>query len=432
MQENDKAWRVAFLVKLVGVGMLFALGFQLVMVYYFGEEFAYGTFLFSSIDRFMDFFNVNCLSYDRDPYPSGTPYPPVALLVASVFSWGYDYAANGSLAARDSWPGTLNYLILTLVFASVLFLSLFRSIRTGHMRRDLLSAFTLGTCYPVLFLVDRGNYIMLAIVFVCGFVMFFRNHRLLSILCLALAISMKIYPVLFVALLLSEKRLKDTAVVVGMTVAFNLAALCVFKSPVDEGVAQFLGNVSSFSNGFKEVTRDSGWNTSFTNLLRIPVGLLSPTYEGQWVIPSLILSLVLVSALAYYLWREPAFSKRVLALTIISIGLQGNSPDYNLVYLLIPLMVYLNEARGRTRFDYFLLTGIGLLLIPKGYVALRTSLEYVLTIQAFLNPLLLLILFVGLIATAPHPQPVLSWSMELFARRQLPQETRSEQEPALT
>src|SRR5207248_2819793 len=110
----------------------------------------------------------------------------------------------------------------------------------------------------------------------------------------------------------------------------------------------------------------------------IPIGLLAPSYNGQWVVPSLVLSLALVSALAYYLWREPAFSKRVLALTIVSIGLQGNSPDYNLVYLLIPLMVYLDEARARTRFDYFLLSGIGLLLIPKGYFALRTNFEYVL------------------------------------------------------
>jgi hypothetical protein len=431
MQEIDKAWRVAFLVKLVGGGMLFAFGFQLVMVYYFGEDFPYGTFLFSSVDRFMDFFNVNYLSYDLDPYPSGTPYPPVALLVAHVFSWGYDYT-NGSLAARDSDAGTLSFLVLSLLFASVLVLSMYRAVRTGHRRRDLVSALVLVTCYPVLFLVDRGNYIMLAIVFVCGFVLFFRNHRLLSILCLSLAISMKIYPVLFVALLLSEKRFKDMAAVVGLTIVLNLAALLVFKSPVVLGVTQFLDNVGSFSNGFKEVVRDSGWNTSFTNLLRIPVGLLSPSYEGQWIVPSMALSLVLVSALAYYLWREPAFSKRVLALTIVSIGLQGNSPDYNLVYLLIPLMVYLNEPRARTRFDYFLLSGIGLLLIPKGYYALQTSYEYVLTIQGFLNPLLLLILFGGLIATAPHPRPAFGWLLQLGPRPKEEEESRGEQEPALT
>jgi hypothetical protein len=400
--RGGKEWRVTFLVSLVAGGMVIAMGFHAVMGVGLRLGYPHDSFLYAPQDRFMDFFNVNAVSADRDPYPKGTPYPPVALLVAHAFSRGFDYPAHGPFAARESAAGAASLVTLTVAFAAVLFAVVYPAVRTGHRRRDVAATLILGASYPVLFLVDRGNYAMLAFAFLYGFAHFARSNRPLANLCLALAISMKLYPVVFLGLYLAERRWKDVLTVAALTAGLNLAALLCFKQPILVGLREFVENVGAFSGGYGQPVLDSDWNVSLTNLFRLPVGLLSPRYEGQWALPSRVLSLAVLCGLGWYLWVERTYWKRTLALTACMIGLPGSSPDYTLIYLFIPLSFYLREAEGVSRLDYVLLTCLAMLFVPKTYYVLAAFREHALTVQALLNPLILFVLFAALLVAAPR------------------------------
>src|SRR5262249_37765245 len=116
------------------------------------------------------------------------------------------------------------------------------------------------------------------------------------------------------------------------------------------------------------------------------------------------------------------------------IGMQTYSPDYNLILLVIPLLLYFNEEEGPVRRDDGWVLGcLGLLFVPKTYGVLALRGEYAfqtLTPQALLNPLILLILFCWLArsARAARPGPDQGRPQYWGLRRSQPRAT----EPATT
>jgi hypothetical protein len=384
--------RVAVFARVVAVGMVFALVFGLFVAHYLQKGLPYCTFLYPPFDCFMDFFNINSMSYDLDPYPAQSSYPPLALLLARCFSFGFDYKTYGASAARSSLTGQLNLLALAGSFCAFLFAAVYRAVRTGDRARDVKLALIISASYPVLFLIDRGNYLMVAFAALFGFVHYYERNRRLANLFLALAISLKIYPLLFLFLLAADRRWRDCAAVLGLTGVISLGAMLAFKGSLETNVRLFIQNVLLFSKGNGTLITDTGWNLSFSNLIRVPYAVFLqrpprhlPTYYPVFTLAALV-------GLFWALRREPVFWKRVLLVTIACVALPNPSYDYNLVYLLIPLLLYFREAGPMRREDYFYLGCAGLLFVPKHYHVLGVEGDYVLTPQAFLNPLLLLAL----------------------------------------
>jgi hypothetical protein len=389
--------RVALFAKIVVVGMALSLVVTFILTHYLHLGFPYTTFLVGASDCCMDFFNVNCYSYNLDPYSTRVPYPPFAILLARAFSCGFDYAAHGPIAAQASLAGRLSCLALLGAFGGFFCTVVYRGIRTGNRARDLQLALVLCLSYPVLFLLDRGNYLMVAFAGVFGFIHWYEHKPWLANFCLAVAISVKIYPLLFVLLLANDRRWRDCATVLALTAALNFGALLMFKGNMVTNAHLFLRNLLAFSQGFPTVIDDGAWNLSFTNLIRMPYVMFMQRGPHNLLQYYPLFTLAVLGLVLYALRTERIFWKKVLIVTIAQIQVPGYSADYNLVYLVIPLLLYFREKGELSREDYFYIVCAGLLFVPKGYHVLGLKELLVLTSQGFLNPLLLLALFLKVV-----------------------------------
>jgi hypothetical protein len=220
---------------------------------------------------------------------------------------------------------------------------------------------------------------------------------------LALAISSKLYPAVFLLLLASDRRWRDCVAVIAITIAINLVALLFFQGGVWENARMFVGNVlmaaraEGLLTGRFPPVMDAAWSISFCNLLRVPCALFlhcRPPYMSYYY-P--VFALGIIAALACALRCEQVFWKRVLIVTIAAVGLPSISNDYNLIYLVIPLLLYLHERTPFCNEDYFYLATLGLLFVPKHYYILDWIGVHVMSVQAFLNPLILLVIFVKVV-----------------------------------
>jgi hypothetical protein len=209
---------------------------------------------------------------------------------------------------------------------------------------------------------------------------------------------------LFLLLLAGDRRWRDCALVVVFTAALNLGALFFFRGHVVTNTFLFLQNVFVFSKGFgKSVMTDASWNISFSNLARVPYAVFlhrAPSHLSRY---HSLFSLATVALVFWAVRREQPFWKKVLLVTIAQVGIPWISCDYNLVYLVIPLLLYFQEGSAQRqvqaqerRQDRAYLICFGLLFAPKNYGVLGLEYQYVLTPQAFINPLLLLGLLLGL------------------------------------
>ena len=393
-RADAREWRIAFFVKVVGLGMVLALGFTFASTHYLNRGFPHNTFLVGVADQFMDFFNVNAMSYGLDPYPERTPYPPFSILMARLFATGFDYSAYGPFGARASFAGLVSYSVLAVSFCAFFFPVIYRGIRTGDRARDWQRTVVLGASYPLLFALDRGNYVLAAFVFLFGFVHFYRRRPALANLFLALAISTKLYPAVFLVLLAADRRWRDCAAVVALTVVINLGAMLFFRGGLVTNVELFIRNVLIYAPAkpiFEPVT-DAAWNLSFSNLVRVPYVVFFHDAPHELPLYYLAFTLAVVGILFRTLRAEPAFWKKILAVTIAQVSLPGLAADYNLLYLFIPVLLYFQEAGARSRDDTFYLVCLGLLFVPKHYAILGVHGLHVMTLQGFLDPLLLLAL----------------------------------------
>jgi hypothetical protein len=399
MTADAKERRVRILAHLVGLGMLLALLGVFYLGHYCQLGYPHNTFLLATEDRFMDFFNVNCFSDGLNPYytPKLSSYPPFAILVARAFAVGFEYWRLGSVAARGSVAGVLSFSLLASGFLVFYFRVIHRTVGRGPWPTGWKLALILGCNYPLLFLLDRGNYLMLAFVFLFGFVHFYRSRPGLANVCLAVAIALKIHPAIFLLLLISDRRWRDCVAVVGLTALLNLPALALFRGGYLDNLGQFLHNVLLFSGGYNSFMQDSAINLSFSNLLRVPFGLFWEDHAANLKYGKLAIALAVVIGLAWLLRSRAPYWKKIFALFITQMGLPQYSPDYNLICLVIPLLLYLEEAGAFRRSDYGVLVCVGLLFVPKTYGALSSPNLYHITPQAFLNPLLLLALFAVLV-----------------------------------
>lgn len=176
-------------------------------------------FFISGDDAFMDFFNsVRDTSQGAKAYSvRHIIYPPMAAAIFLLFSNFFPNAyLQTSFAIRETWPqyeGSYYAIAIFLILAVlVLFFACYRPHDFSRPIAALLAVF--GVCnLPNLYAVERGNIILFSTAAVIFFMFAYDSKNKLvretSLLALAFAFSIKLYPVLFASLLLVDKRYKD-------------------------------------------------------------------------------------------------------------------------------------------------------------------------------------------------------------------------------
>lgn len=424
MKKSSQTWDIprtpAELAKLslliVASGLLLALVFNLVMAV-LGFGYPYTSFLFVRGDKWADFFKL-VFAYPGDPI-----HPPVLPVQAENVIARLSKEADlfrGTHINPDHLPPLPTLLALLarrafaladplIVFLTCLILAATSTVAalrrvTGELPGTWRWVVILFVSYPFWFMIDRGHFFSLicALTLIVGCWRMITTERMDWHAILLLAISCNLRPnvvILPALLVLSGRagRLRDLvmlgfagAVVLGLTM---LAAHTLYPhySPQSwqAGLADYHINY---------ITRPltSGYVSSFPSMVALLIGYQEPTG------PLLMLVGVLCGGASLLAVRAGCMTTTQLmfiALAIMPIVTPAFS-DYHLMAFLLPLLLLARDGRIGSRADWAVYLASIAMLIPKNYLFSSDEPWNPVSLQVFLNPIILLVTTIFLLDQA--------------------------------
>ena len=157
---NQDISLVELSINILFIGMFIFLAFSYLLRRYFLVEYPFGDFLFYRNDLFMDFFNVNGMVANLDPYISGgSSYPPFILLIAYFFSLFSPYKEVSPMEVSMSISGRISFVLFFLSTTVIFFTICFNYFRKNGIKK--IHSFFLGCLLvfnaPFMYMLDRGN-----------------------------------------------------------------------------------------------------------------------------------------------------------------------------------------------------------------------------------------------------------------------------------
>lgn len=357
-----------------------------------------GSFLFWPADRFMDFFNVNKMVSELRPYVDWySSYPPFVLGIAYVFSLMADYDTYSAKEIAEMTSGKISYAIFVGIFTILIGILLYKFF-SGH--KDLfknkflmiIAIICLIFTAPYIFMLDRGNYLLAAIVCYLGFVYFYEKNETVAAILLGMATAIKIYPIFLFLLYFIEKKWKNIGIATICAGICSAVTLLLFKGGLGQNIIEFGYALLSFGGGYETEVPNVYFGVGLTSLLRFPFVVWNDLTVPDWF-PVMPIYLVVGSALAlwslFHLRNEQLLWKKVLVLTALMVFLSPNAYMYNLVFLLPAIVLFiLAKKSDNVWIDRTYLLFLGLLMIPKAYYYILY--EHGIGIQVAMDGLLLL------------------------------------------
>lgn len=242
-------------------------------------------------DYLADFFNHARLAADEYVYKgpvwslSERGLPPLQYCIFERVAKAVDYSIIPTIFLSGSgFPIGVaqgiyfaNYLIC--VISVLFFVYLYENLRLKNQYMKLLLIFSFLVSTPFMFFFERGNSVILA-VFAVAFFMFNyeadnKINRELSLLALAFASALKMFPFLFVFVLIFKKRYKDICKVFAYSFILNLVAFLCLKggfSNIELFIHNFVCNYHTYHNS----------DNKFLIFLMLCLCFVIPFYKDEW------------------------------------------------------------------------------------------------------------------------------------------------------
>ncbi|MFH1428287.1 MAG: glycosyltransferase family 87 protein [Candidatus Margulisiibacteriota bacterium] len=373
------------------ISLIILSGFCLAVIFYLFEGFIshhswpYNTFLFSPMDRFMDFYHgVYVPSQDiqnrLNPYVGHSypvPYFPATFILTKPFALFRNWGIDNSL-----------YIIIVGLFFILYLCSALKPISNLYQRLGIVSILSFAS-YPLMFLLDRGNNEGILFILIALFVRYYlKKEYILSAILLGLAIGMKLYPIVFLILYIKDKKYKEIIVSLTSTVLFTVIAISAIGFPAGTIYKEISRNLALFQTQIVTTLGYVPYNHSLYNLANHVLGNLLGIAVNYRILTNsyVVVSFAVFAAVAYFILRYDLKNwERVLLLTITMIFLPYASFDYTLIHLYIPLLLFINNSES-TKTDLTMAILFSLLLIPKNYFGIDPKAP----LGVVLNPLLAL------------------------------------------
>jgi len=342
--------------------------YTLSMTYVLKLKYPYGLPLFFSDDRWFDFTiyhdrfqNFRTASFwDEYDYPFTYPAPLAVL-------YGVLYKV----------PHVLRYYLIAYAEAVVVAAwMLMRALHARGLARGVTIAFTATlflTSYPIRTLFESANTEgIVAVLLAAGVYAVLRDRCWLGATLIAIAGTMKVFPLILLALLLSKRRYREFTWGLIATAAVTVGSLAIVgpsileaQRHIDAGI-HYVKFTFIFSRSPAAVT----FNHSLFTLVKFGMlvierhlhpmaaythaDLLLRAARERTMLNTTFNVYVTVAALfgivAYFVWiRRMPLLNQVLALTACSLLLPPLSADYTLLHLLFPFALLCLYATGQWR-----------------------------------------------------------------------------------
>ncbi|MBR2292733.1 MAG: DUF2029 domain-containing protein [Clostridia bacterium] len=306
---------------------------------------------------FSDFVSIMNAALADSPYllEDGASYPAIAILVLYPFAWicrsvfssyagieGMDIDELTSRVIRHSEFWVALVLFFLICISSILII-LIKKYKLGPIA-SLKAAIAVITSAPFVYAIMRGNTIYFALIFLLLFLLLYDSPkawvREIAYLCLALAGSIKIYPLFFGVFLLRKKKIFASCRVAVYFGAISLIAFYFFPAGMGD-FDVFLDNLGGFMSDTERLL--SMRNLSASSLLYKLVYLFSPAATETTafnVVNLAILILIFLVASVTAVASRSRFSRSVIASAVV-ILIPTISYFYVLIFQIIPFMEYL-------------------------------------------------------------------------------------------
>lgn len=392
----EKSQKISILSSIVLVGFLLAVIFHLVLRFSLKLPSHLNIVIAYPASGFCDFKAL--LPFLKDFAPFKEPnawinYFPLAYIVLFPFS----LIKNKLIAYLIFASGFLIFLISMNVKSFIC--------ENSSNAKNLLNIFILtAISYPVITILYTGNFDMfLFILFACFVYSFKVEKYLLSASLLAVQNAIKPFFILFLLLFLFKKKYKEFFLSLISTGLLIIAGFMILNGNFFDQVVVFIKDLILFKLTYVYQNQNNygTWgNSSLFMPLKLMLCQTTPPLISIFLLEKIYnyLSMLITALILFCVWKEKIFWKQILLLTINMLLIPYVIFDYKLIFLLIPIWLFVN-VKVSSKYDIIYTILLGLLLIPKnGVILVANSNPY----DAFsipliiINPLIMMAL-VGLI-----------------------------------
>lgn len=297
-----------------------------------------------------DYFNVAKYSASRNPYyyeeadplPAEHAYPPLAYLIAYFHSRCADYVNLTAIKAWETPTGQVTSSVFMFLEAFLLILFVYDANKSNKAVKGIVTMlFVFSGIF--LFSFERGNIIFLAAFCTSFFLINYDNEnkyvRELSFIALAIAAGLKAYPALLGVLLLFDRQYKSALRLIIYGILAFFVPFLFFKGGF-HNLPIMLRNLQLNSAEYSE--------RIFPRFnFRFWAAQINSLELRQWIyrIYSILDAVLCVLAVGLAAF-QPIRWKRYMLLLLVLVILPLNSAEYAGLYLLIGVVLFLNEENA--------------------------------------------------------------------------------------
>jgi len=391
MEKSDK---ILILSSIVLVGFTIAVVYHYILGNYLGMDGVFKSFLYPSFGAFSDF---------KGSFPylkTFTPYHSVNLWIVY---FPLAYILTLPFAFMKNW--VISYVIYILGFLGYLIFGNTKSFACENLTKieNFKNIFIL-TCmsYPVLYILDKGNFDMFLFVVLGLFAYAFKSNKyMLGAILLGIANAIKPFTILFLFLFLFKKKYKEFFLSIILSSILIVGGFMVFKDNFFEQISNFIKIWALYQHTFV-YANDNILGMGYGSSLFMPLKLIFCKMTATPLISTILLSkfydylsLIITAFTMFFVWREKSFWKQLTLLICNFLLIPSLTYDYKLIFLFIPIWLFVNE-KEQSKFSLAYTILFGLLLIPKHFIITQTALTSTMTpwfsLSIIINPLILILL----------------------------------------
>jgi len=391
---------------IIAIGFIIACIFHWIMGSVFHLGYPYNTFLFIPLDTYMDFFNMLDLAHKTIGNKLDGIYMPFSYLILYPFTFLFRWEPQG-FTAGSYFDSKLSYYTFMSIFIVyyIWFVNMF--LKPKKNRVNITCIITLSLLiYPLIFSVDRGNTEIYVFMFTSLFVwLYYKGFYNASAIPLSIAVSMKLLPIIFIILFLSDKKYLQAIYAVLLSLIITLLSFLFFQGSLLSNIIALTSRIKAFNASNQIFDFGLAYSSTFYGALKILFNCLvsfrianNIQYIQLMFRYYSIIAIIIGALIAFYvicIEKEPW--KKVALLILSYIALPHPTGDYRLIFLLVPFYMFLILER-KTRSDLYYVILFSLLFLPKhyyffpGYIITYNKISFWfsnVSISTIINPILI-------------------------------------------
>ena len=368
-------------------------------------------FFMSMNNFFADFFNILHYIADRDPYfnprygGGAKTYFPLTYVILYPFSQLDNFNIMTLQEARNSRMGIMSLFLFTGFSVSLFLIALHKIIKKYFLSPLLLVSLVLS--YIFFFSIERGNTVILSAAFIGFFICYYdsdnKYENMFAIISLALAATLKIYPVLFGFLYFEKKQYREILLGAIITLLLVFLPFSFLKRSSHINILQLINNMGA-SVGSNVVIAGTHFSRAYPRfrvahlIFRILLQLkfsgriiLSLSNIAQYITYFICFSSIVFSCLIKNKWLK------ISLLTMAFIFLPADSGLYCGLYVFPMIILFFGTLKERSKlFNIFTIIAFIIFLNPYQIISKEgDSINYLLANIALLMLWIVLLIYSG-------------------------------------